>query len=81
MHASEIFPGGASDKEPVCQCRKHKRCGFSPCVGKTTLEEGMASLQYSCLENLMDRGDWRASVHRIIKSQTRLKRLCMHACH
>ena len=30
-------------------------------------------LQYSCLENLMDRGAWRATVHRVAKSQTRLK--------
>ena len=24
------FPGGASAKEPVCQCRRYKRCGFDP---------------------------------------------------
>ena len=28
------FPGGPSDKEPTCQCRRHKRCGFNPWVGK-----------------------------------------------
>ena len=28
------FPGGASGKEPACQCRRHKRCGFDPWVGK-----------------------------------------------
>ena len=28
------FPGGASGKEPVRQCRRHKRCEFSPRVGK-----------------------------------------------
>ena len=28
------FPGGASGKEPTCQCRRHRRCGFSACVGK-----------------------------------------------
>ena len=28
------FPGGASVKEPVCQCRRHKRCGFDPWVQK-----------------------------------------------
>ena len=32
-------------------------------------------LQYSCLENPMDRGAWRATVHRVAKSRTRLKRL------
>ena len=30
-------------------------------------------LQYSCLENLMDRGAWRATIHRTAKSQTQLK--------
>ena len=30
-------------------------------------------LQYSCLENLTDRGAWWATVHRVVKSQTRLK--------
>ena len=29
-------------------------------------------LPYSCLENLMDRGAWRATVHGVTKSQTRL---------
>ena len=28
------FPGGASGKEPTCQCRRLKRCGFNPCVRK-----------------------------------------------
>ena len=28
------LPGGASGKEFVCQCRRHKRCGFNPWVGK-----------------------------------------------
>ena len=32
-------------------------------------------LQYSCLENPMDRGAWRAMVHKVSKSWTRLKRL------
>ena len=33
-------------------------------------------LQYSCLENPMDRGAWLATVHRVAKSQTQLKPLC-----
>ena len=28
------FPGDASGKEPTCHCRRHKRCGFDPWVGK-----------------------------------------------
>ena len=36
-------------------------------------------LQYSFLENPMDREAWRATVHRVGKSRTRLKRLNLHA--
>ena len=28
------FPGGANGKEPACQCRRHKKHGFNPWVGK-----------------------------------------------
>ena len=35
-------------------------------------------LQYSCLENPMDRGAWRAIVHRVAKSLTQLKKLSTH---
>ena len=37
-------------------------------------------LQYSCLENPIDRGAWQAMVHRIAKSWTQLKLLSMHTC-
>ena len=43
-----------------------------PLDQEDSLEEGMA-LQYSCLGNPMDRGAWRATVHRVAKSQTHLK--------
>ena len=36
-------------------------------------------LQYSCLENPMDRGPWRAAVHGVAKSRTRLKQLSTHS--
>ena len=35
-------------------------------------------LQYSRLENPKDRGAWRATVHKVAKSQTQLKRLSTH---
>ena len=35
-------------------------------------------LQYSCLENSVDRGAWRATVHGVTKSQTRLSNLHTH---
>ena len=37
-------------------------------------------VQYSCLENPVDRGAWWAAVHRVAQSQTRPKRFSMHAC-
>ena len=43
----------------------------------TCREEGNGiPLQYSCLENLLDRGAWQATVHKVAKSQTQLMRLC-----
>ena len=36
-------------------------------------------LQYSCLKNPTDRGAWQATVHRVAKSWTRLKRFSTHA--
>ena len=36
-------------------------------------------LQYSCLENAMDRGVWWATVHRVAKGLTQLKQLTIHA--
>ena len=36
-------------------------------------------LQDSCLENSVDRGAWWAAVHGVAQTQTRLKRLSMHA--
>ena len=37
-------------------------------------------LQYSCLENPVDRGAWWAAVHGVSQSRTQLKQLSMHAC-
>ena len=34
LHSSLGFPGGATGKEPTCQCRRHKRRGFDPWVWK-----------------------------------------------
>ena len=49
--------------------------------GQGTNGEGNGNpLQYSCLENPVDRGAWWAAVHRFEQSRTRLKRFTMHAC-
>ena len=50
------FPGGTSGKESAFQSRRHKRCGFNLWMGN-----GVGNgnpIQYSCLENSMDRGPW-----------------------
>ena len=64
------FPYGLVVKEFACQCRRHRRCQLNPWVGK--ISSGGANgnqLQYSCLENSMDRRAWWATVHRVAKSQ------------
>uniref|UniRef100_A0AC11E9P4 Solute carrier family 66 member 2 n=1 Tax=Ovis aries TaxID=9940 RepID=A0AC11E9P4_SHEEP len=52
-----------------------------PGLGRSPGEERGNPLQYSCLENPMDRGAWRAIVHRVAKSWTPLKRLSLHTQH
>ena len=37
------FPGGTSGKEPTCQCRRCRRCGFHLWVGEGPLEKGTAT--------------------------------------
>ena len=67
------FPGGASGKEPACQCRLDEReVGLIPGLGRYPGGGHNNRLQYSCLENPMDRRAWRATVHRVSKGWTRL---------
>ena len=46
--------------------------GLIPGSGRSPGEGNGNPLQYSCLENSMDRGAWWATVHGVTKSQTRL---------
>ena len=62
------FPGGTSGKEPACKCRRHKRCGLDPWLGRSPVGGHGNPLQHSCQENLVDRGAWWATVHRVAKS-------------
>ena len=45
-----------------------------PGLGRSPGEGNANPLQCSCLENPMDREAWGATVHRLLKSQTRLKK-------
>ena len=49
--------------------------GSIPGLGRAPGEGNGNPLQYSCLENPMDRGAWWATVHGVTKSRTRLKQL------
>ena len=71
----EGFPGGTSDKEPACQCRRGKRHKFDPWVGKIPGEGNGYPLQHSCLEKPTDRGAWRAAVQGVAKSWTQVSDL------
>ena len=62
------FPGGAGSKEPTCQLRRLKRLRFDPWVRRSPGGEHGNPLQYSYLENPMDRGASWATVHRVTKS-------------
>ena len=63
------LPRWFSGKTSSCQCR---RCRFNPWVGKIPEVENSNPLQYSCLENPMDRWARQATVHGVTKNQSKL---------
>ena len=65
------FPWGLSGKESLAMQKK----GSIPGSGRSPGGRHGNPLQYSCLENPMERGTWQAIVHRIAKSWTQLKQL------
>ena len=60
-------------KNPFASARDVRDVGSSPGSGRFPGGGHGNPLQYSCLENPMDRGAWQAIVHRVTKSQTQLK--------
>ena len=56
-------------KESACNARD---LGSIPGSGRSPGEMNGNPLQYSCLENSIDREDWQATVNRVTKSRTRL---------
>ena len=63
------FPGGSEGKESACYAGD---VGLIPGLGRSPGEENGYPLQYSCLENSVERGAWEAIVHGVAKSQTEL---------
>ena len=72
------FPSGVVVKNPPANAEEVRDVGWIPGSGRSPRGEHGYPLQYSCLENPMYRGVWQATVHRVTKSQTRLKRLSRH---
>ena len=65
----EEVSGGSDGKESACNVVDR---GLIPGSGRSPGEGNGNPLQYSCLENPMDREAWWATVHGVAKSQTRL---------
>ena len=59
----EGAPGGASRKNPLANVGDIKDVGSVPGSGRSPGVENGSPLQYSCLENSIDRGAWWATVH------------------
>ena len=62
-----LGPTGSEDKASACNAGEP---GSIPGLGRSLGEGNGISLQYSCLENHMDRGAWQATVHGVAKSDT-----------
>ena len=60
-------------KNPPANAGDTGDAGLIPRLGRSPGKENGNPLQYSCLENLMDRGAWWATVHGVSQSQTQLK--------
>ena len=64
------FPGGTGGRE--AGAGDARDMGSILGLGRSPGGGNGSPLQYSCLENSMDRGAWRATVHRVTKCQTQL---------
>ena len=60
------FPGGSDGKETACNAGDP---GLILWSGRSPEEGNDNPLQYSCLENSMDRGPWQAIVHEVAKNR------------
>ena len=68
IHIHLGFPGGSVGKESTCNLGDTGDLGSIPESGRSPEGGHGNPLQYPCLENLMNRGAWQATVHRVAKS-------------
>ena len=66
-------------KNPPANAGDLRGSGLIPGLGRYPEDGNGNPLQYSCLENLMNRGAWWATVHGVTKSQTQLSDLAAAA--
>ena len=66
------FPGGSEVKASACNVGD---LGSIPGLGRSPGEENGNPLQYSCLENPMDRGAQQATVHGVAKESDTTQQL------
>ena len=69
------FPGGSAGKESACNAGD---LGLISGLGRSPGERKGYPLQYSCLENPMDRGAWQTTVLGVANGQTRLRLTRIH---
>ena len=67
------FPGGSDGKESSCDAGYAGDMSSIPGSGRSPGEGNGNPLQYSCLENSMDRRAWRAIVHGVAKNPTQIR--------
>jgi len=75
------LPWWLSSKESACNAGVIGVAGSIPGLGRSPEGGHSNPLQYTCLENPMNRGAWRAPDHRVVKSWTQLKQFSMHVEH
>ena len=73
------FPGGTSSKESPCIEGTTGDTGLIPGSGRSPGDGNSNTLQYSCLENPMDRGVWQAIVH-VVAKESDMTEATEHAC-
>ena len=73
---SRSFLGSSAGKELACNVGD---LGSIPGLGRSPEGGNSYPLQYSCLENSMDRGAWEVTVHGVAKSQTQLSNFHFHS--
>ena len=65
LHRSQGFPGGSVNKESACNAGD---LGSIPGLGRSSGGGPGNPLQYSCLENPMDREAWRTAVYGVVST-------------